>query len=233
LSAAPESPRHAGWNGGDQDRRDAARDAGPRLGHDAGPGHSGDPRVAREGDLGARGDTDEEYIGRDGSEEAPDTGLLSAPVRLPVPGIVEGKAASRGVVRRPVAVLLATAAVVVAVAAVLPWSELSSGDETRTLTGLAVGDGRLTGMLAAVLAWVGCAAAAGRRAFAADVVVAQLAAVGVVAVTAFDVVFGPPTMSSVRGISAAQIAVRAEVGVVLSLVAGLVALLAAALLRRR
>ncbi len=163
--------------------------------------------------VGAEGNENEKA----GEDTVPDAGMPSAPARL----------------ARPAAVLLAVAAAVVAVAAVLPWSELSSGDETRTLTGLAVGDGRLTGLLSVVLAWVGCAAAVGRRAFAADVVVARLAAVGVVAVSAFDVAFGPPTLSSVRGISADRIAVGAEVGVVSSLAAGLLALLAAMLLRRR
>jgi hypothetical protein len=130
-------------------------------------------------------------------------------------------------------VTLAVAALAAAGAAVLPWCELSSGDETRTLTGLTVGDGRLTLVLALVLGWVGCAASAGRRAFAGDVVAARSAAAVIVAVSAFDVALGPPTLSSVRGISADQFELSAQAGVVVSLAAGVLALVAAAGLRRR
>jgi hypothetical protein len=124
-------------------------------------------------------------------------------------------------------VTLAAAALAAAVSAALPWCELSSGDETRTLTGLTVGDGRLTLVLALVMGWIGCSALAGRRAFAGDVVAARSAAAMIVAVSAFDVALGPPTLSSVRGISADRFELSAQAGVVVSLAAGVVALVAA------
>ncbi|WP_157472536.1 hypothetical protein [Frankia sp. EAN1pec] len=133
--------------------------------------------------------------------------------------------------------LLALGGAVAAVAAFLPWSTLTSGDETRTFTGITVGDGRLTLVTGLVMALIGLASlrGRGRRAGgagpagpAADLLVARASALLLVLVSGFDLALGPPSLSSFRAISADVIAVRPQIGVVVTLVAGLVALAAVA-----
>ncbi len=122
------------------------------------------------------------------------------------------------------------------IAAFLPWSTLTSGDETRTFTGLTVGDGRLTlvaglVLLAAGLAGLrGSAGDAARRpggGVLAGGTAARLSAVLLVVLSGFDLAFGPPPLSSFRAISADVFELRPEAGVVVTLAAGAVALYAA------
>jgi hypothetical protein len=136
-------------------------------------------------------------------------------------------------VRLTMATVLVLASTVVGIAALLPWSRLSSRGETRVFTGLAVGDGRVTFLLAVALVTIGLARLAGRPLSDADVTVARLFTVALVAVTVSDLVLGPPTLATFRGISANEIEVRPEVGVLVSAGAAAVALLAALLLRSR
>jgi hypothetical protein len=131
------------------------------------------------------------------------------------------------------AAALVLSSTVAGIAALLPWSRLSSRGETRTFTGLAVGDGRVTFLLAAALVVIGLARLAHRPVSAADVALARLLAVIMAAVAGSDVVLGPPTLATFRGISAGVIEVRPELGVLVSAGAAAVALLASVLLRSR
>jgi hypothetical protein len=131
------------------------------------------------------------------------------------------------------AAVLVLASAVAGIAALLPWSRLSSGGETRTFTGLAVGDGRVTFLLAVALVVIGLARLAHRPLPGADVLAARLLTAILAAVAGSDLVLGPPTLSTFRGISADVIEVRPEAGLLVSAGAGVVALLAALLLRPR
>ncbi|WP_154677039.1 hypothetical protein [Parafrankia discariae] len=138
--------------------------------------------------------------------------------------------------------LLALGGAVAAVAAFLPWSTLTSGDETRTFTGVTVGDGRLTLVAGLLMVLVGLASlrgrgrpagGTGRVGPASDLLVARASALLLVIVSGFDLALGPPSLSSFRAISADVIAVRPQIGVVVTLVAGLVGLVAVARPRPR
>ncbi|WP_131799379.1 hypothetical protein [Parafrankia sp. CH37] len=127
-----------------------------------------------------------------------------------------------------------------AVAAFLPWSTLTGGDETRTFDGVTAGDGRLSLVAGLVLiavgvSWLRGAARPGTGrpgagwlgdGSSAGTAMARLAALLIVAVSGFDLAFGPPPLASFRGISADVFELRPELGVGVTLVAGLVALFA-------
>ncbi|OAA25399.1 hypothetical protein UG55_102259 [Frankia sp. EI5c] len=138
--------------------------------------------------------------------------------------------------RRRDAGLLVLAGGAAAVASFLPWSTLSSGDETRTFTGMTVGDGRLTlvaglTLLAVGVIWLRGGARPGNwwpgGGVPAGASTARLAALLLTVVSGLDLALGPATLSSFRGISADVFEVRPQVGVGVVLVAGLVALFAA------
>ncbi|WP_131746383.1 hypothetical protein [Frankia sp. Cppng1_Ct_nod] len=128
--------------------------------------------------------------------------------------------------------LLAAGGCAAGVAAVLPWSTLSSGDETRTFTGLTVGDGRITLMVGAVLLVMGVVRLVGRRTGVAAATIAVVLGAGVAALAAFDLAMGPPSLAAIRGLSANQFSVVPERGLILTLAAGLVALAGGSLVRR-
>ncbi len=125
---------------------------------------------------------------------------------------------------RFVGLLVGAAGVALGAGAVLPWSIVSSGAETRTFSGLTVGDGRVTVIAGALLIVIGFARVLGRSTGAADGMVVRVLAAGVTVLSTMDIVAGPPSLSSFRGLSADQISVVPESGVVLTLAAALVAL---------
>ncbi len=124
------------------------------------------------------------------------------------------------------------------IAATLPWSTISDGEESRTFTGLTVGDGRITLMLAVVLMVIGAAHVAGRRSGGtggsggSGGTVAMLLGAGVAVFAVMDLVAGPASLSSFRALSANQISVVPASGLVLTLVAGSLACVGGWLLRR-
>ncbi|WP_462203777.1 hypothetical protein [Frankia sp. CcWB3] len=136
---------------------------------------------------------------------------------------------------RPVAALMVVlAAVGAGIGSVLPWSEMSSGDETRTFSGLVVGDGRTIGVLAVMLGAIGVGRLVRRPlAGAIDVALARIIAVLIVIITALDRIYGPPTLASFRAISADAISIRPQAGITVCLGAGLLALIGAVLLQPR
>ena len=146
----------------------------------------------------------------------------------------DGAQAATGGASRLAAAVLALAGAVAAGAALLPWSRLSSGDETRTFTGLVAGDGRLTLLLGLALVLIGGRLVLGRAPAAGgggDGLAARVLALVLVVVAGFDTAIGPPTLSSFRAISADVIELRPEIGPQVTLAAGVVALVAALRLR--
>jgi len=111
-------------------------------------------------------------------------------------------------------------------AAAAPWSSLATSDEERTFTGLTVGDGRYTVVLGLALVVVGAAALARRRMPGEGLLGLVLAAL-LTLIAGGDLLIGPPTLATFRGISADQIAIDPEAGLYVSLAAGILALLAA------
>ncbi|MBL7625808.1 hypothetical protein I7412_01150 [Frankia sp. CN6] len=135
--------------------------------------------------------------------------------------------------RRPLPSFLLLVAGLVAVgAAFAPWSTLVASDERRTFSGLTVGDGRVTLVLGAALTLLGAARLARRRLSVADAALSPLLAGLLVVIAGCDLLIGPPTLATFRGISADRIIVEPEIGLYASLAAGAVALLAAIALRR-
>jgi hypothetical protein len=200
----------------DRYREDALRDGEP--GADHGGRDSDVPRIAAQ----RRGTTVE-----DEDEDA-------RPAPDPRPGWDQPPAAAARRAVRPVAALLLTLSGLVAtVAAALPWSTLATSDEERTFTGLMVGDGRITLVLAVGLGGLGVVRLARRSISDAEVMASWLLSGLLVVITGSDVVWGPPTLASFRGVSADLIAVEPRTGLLVSLVAGLVAVIAAAALPRR
>ncbi|AEH09204.1 MULTISPECIES: hypothetical protein [Protofrankia] len=146
----------------------------------------------------------------------------------PEPGV----GAEPGVGGRFAGVLLTVAGGLGGIAATLPWSTISDGEETRTFTGLTVGDGRITLMVAVVLLVIGAAHVSGRRPGGTEAAVATLLGAGVAVFAVMDLVAGPASLSSFRTLAADQISVAPASGLVLTLVAGLLALVGGWLLRR-
>src|SRR5262249_33450957 len=91
----------------------------------------------------------------------------------------------------------------------------------------------VTFLLAVALVVIGLARLSHRPLSVADVTAARLLAVIMAAIAGSDVVLGPPTLATFRGISAGVIEVRPEPGVLVSAGAAPVALLASVLLRSR
>jgi len=164
------------------------------------------------------------------SEAAPAAAL---PVPRDPPGGEDGPGSGVRPPRRALPSLLLTGSgLVVVVAATMRWSTLATSDERRTFTGLTLGDGRVTLLLGLALALLGLARLARRRLAPGDRLLGPVLAGLVVVLTGSDLLAGPPTLATFRGISADQIAVRPEAGLYLSLAAGAVALLAAFALAR-
>jgi len=150
-----------------------------------------------------------------GGEDGPGSGVRVRPPRRALPSL-----------------LLTGSGLVVVVAATMRWSTLATSDERRTFTGLTLGDGRVTLLLGLALALLGLARLARRRLAPGDALLGPVLAGLAVVLTGSDLLTGPPTLATFRGISADQIAVRPEAGLYLSLAAGAVALLAALALAR-
>ncbi|MCK9902423.1 hypothetical protein MXD63_20375 [Frankia sp. Cpl3] len=175
--------------------------------------------------------------------QLPDAELDPIPVQVPGPALPPSPGAAPGAgpaasprPRRRDAALLALSGGAAAIAAFLPWSTLTSGDETRTFNGLTVGDGRLTLVAGLVLLAAGLAGLRGSADGAArwpgggvlaGGTAARLSAVLLIVLAGFDLAFGPPPLSSFRAISADVFELRPEVGVMVTLAAGVVALYAA------
>jgi len=140
----------------------------------------------------------------------------AAPARQPA-RLARGRLAS---------LVLLAAGLAAAGAAFAPWSTLATNNERRTFTGLTVGDGRFTVLLGIALAVLGLAGLARRR-LSGDGFLGVLLAGLLVVIAGSDLLIGPPTLATFRGISADQIAVEPESGLYLSVAAGVLALLAA------
>ncbi|SNQ50287.1 conserved membrane hypothetical protein [Frankia canadensis] len=138
-----------------------------------------------------------------------------------------------GAAGRGAALAVVVGAVGAVIGSTLPWCTMSSGDETRTFTGIVVGDGRLVLVLAVALAVVALARLARRplTAGAADVLVARLVAAGIIILAALDRMYGPPTLASFRAVSGDRIAIHPGSGILLTLGSGVLALVGAILLR--
>jgi hypothetical protein len=197
--------------------RAAAR---PRPGHPT-PSHGPDARL--DGTRVAVDESADEAVGAR-PDEAGDDARGGGP--RPVDEARRADDAVTAVPRRPVtAVLLFAAGVVIAVAATMRWSTLATTDERRAFTGLAVGDGRITLALGLALAVLGLARLARRWLAPGSALVGMVLAGLVVLVAGGDLLTGPPTLATFRGISADKIAVRPERGLYVSVAAGAVALL--------
>ncbi|ONH31939.1 hypothetical protein [Pseudofrankia asymbiotica] len=132
---------------------------------------------------------------------------------------------------RTASLLLVVAGLAAAGAALAPWSTLATSDEERTFTGLTVGDGRFTVVLGLALTVLGGAGLARRR-LSGDGALGPLLAALLVVIAGSDLLIGPPTLATFRGISADQIVVDPEAGLYVSLAAGVLALMAALVPRR-
>ncbi|KJE23577.1 hypothetical protein FF36_02026 [Frankia torreyi] len=155
---------------------------------------------------------------------------------VPRPGEpVTGSATAPGRTRPAAALAMIVGAVGCVIGSVLPWSEMSSADETRTFNGLVVGDGRLVLVLAVILGALGAARLARRPigGGAADVLVARVVAILIVVIAGLDRAYGPPTLASFRAISADVISIHPQNGIMFTLGSGILALIGAVLLQRR
>jgi hypothetical protein len=193
-----------------------------------------DDRDADSGDLGTR---DDDYRWTQAVEQrrGPATEAGVMPVdRETATGGGEETSRRRGAPRRrPLpSFLLFASGFTVSAAAAMRWSTLATGDEQRTFTGLTVGDGRITLVLGLTLAVLGLARLARWRLTPGDAPLGGVLAGLVVILAGADLLAGPPTLATFRGISADKIVVRPESGLYLSLAAGAVALLAALALAR-
>ncbi|WP_322750021.1 MULTISPECIES: hypothetical protein [unclassified Frankia] len=239
---APGNPKHA-----------AAGPAGAREWATAEPESSLDPRAGHLPDMGSqapggisgqvhareRGVTQRPVAPQSAPQSVAQDAPLEGAVAEHVPDLERGGAgAGRSAQPQPAGagrlagLVVCAAGVAAGAGAVLPWSILSSGAETRTFSGLTVGDGRVTMVAGALLVVIGFARVLGRPTGAADGLVVRVLAAGVTVLSTMDIVAGPPSLSSFRGLSADQISVVPESGLVLTLVAGLVALAGSVRLRR-
>ncbi|WP_206443051.1 hypothetical protein, partial [Candidatus Protofrankia californiensis] len=229
LPGRPAAPKSAEPKSAEPD--DAGPAAGPSGGSRSRSGSSGgslpDGRT-HEGGIPHEdipdGPLPEDSRSEDAPEATPDTdphSSASVVLTEPKPDVRD----------RLAGMLLAGAGGLGGVAAGLPWSRLSDGEDTRTFTGLAVGDGRITLVVAVVLLVIGVARVLGRRSGAADAAVAMVLGAGVAVFAVMDLVAGPPSLSSFRTLSADQISVVPAPGLVLTLVAGLISLAGGWLLR--
>ncbi|WP_261561758.1 hypothetical protein [Frankia tisae] len=165
---------------------------------------------------------------------APGTGESPEPIGATGQG-VPGSAPGPGTTRPVAALAMIVGAVGCVVGSVLPWSEMSSADETRTFNGIVAGDGRLVLVLAVLLGVVGAARLARRPigGRTADILVARLAAAMIVVIAGLDRAYGPPTLASFRAISADVISIHPQNGIMVTLASGIIALIGAVLLRPR
>ncbi|MCL9797681.1 hypothetical protein, partial [Frankia sp. AgKG'84/4] len=151
----------------------------------------------------------------------------------PVPAEADAPRAEPGQVRSAAALAMIVGAAGAAIGSTLPWSTMTSRDETRTFSGVVVGDGRLVLVLAVLVALI----AVGRLAHrpfgpgGADLLTARLVSAAIIVVAVFDRMYGPPTLASFRAVSADQIAIVPEAGLTLTLGSGVVALVGAILLQ--
>ncbi|WP_193790316.1 MULTISPECIES: hypothetical protein [Frankia] len=148
---------------------------------------------------------------------------------------VTGPATAPDRTRPAAALAMIVGAVGSVIGSVLPWSEMSSADETRTFNGIVVGDGRVVLVLAVLLGIVGAARLVRRPigGSAADVLVARVVAILIVVIAGLDRAYGPPTLASFRAISADVISIHPQNGVMVTLLSGILALIGAVLLERR
>ncbi|MCM3922072.1 hypothetical protein ND748_10425 [Frankia sp. AiPs1] len=166
----------------------------------------------------------------------PTPGADEPPQRLGAAGqAVTGPATAPGRTRPAAALAMIVGAVGCVIGSVLPWSEMSSADETRTFSGIVVGDGRLVLVLAVILGVVAAARLARRPigGGAADVLAARIIAILIVVIAGLDRAYGPPTLASFRAISADVISIHPQNGIMLTLGSGILALIGAGLLQRR
>ncbi|OHV36389.1 MULTISPECIES: hypothetical protein [Pseudofrankia] len=212
-------------------RREAARaERGAELGRDAdevpAEGDHGSDESESESESGSGSESGLDGGGRPPAAEQdagrPARGWLPDPPEAPTARPVRGRMAS---------LTLVVAGLAAAGAALAPWSTLASSDEERTFTGLTVGDGRFTVVLGLALAVLGVAGLARRR-LSGDGPLGPVLAGLLVVMAGGDLLIGPPTLATFRGISADQIVVRPEAGLYVSLVAGVLALVAALMPRR-
>jgi hypothetical protein len=199
-----------------------------------------DPAPDRGGDTGGASDDDAgpSVAGVRRRDPRPDRSVPSRPdpreSAAAVDEVVAPDAAQASGRARPAAALaMVVGAAGAAVGSTMPWSTMTSGNETRTFSGVVVGDGRLVLVLAALVGAVALARLA-RRPFgigATDVLIARLVAAGIIAVAAFDRMYGPPTLASFRAVSADQISIHPETGIMITLGSGALALIGAILLR--
>ncbi|OHV69206.1 hypothetical protein [Pseudofrankia sp. BMG5.36] len=171
---------------------------------------------------GAEADGDWGAPGADHAAGGPERGWSSDPAGAPPARPARGRMAS---------LMLVVAGLAAAGAALAPWSTLATSDEERTFTGLTVGDGRFTVVLGLALAVLGGAGLARRR-LSGDGALGPLLASLLIVIAGSDLLIGPPTLASFRGISADQIVVEPEAGLYASLAAGVLALMAALVPRR-
>ncbi|MCK9894866.1 hypothetical protein MXD60_09695 [Frankia sp. AgB32] len=150
----------------------------------------------------------------------------------PVPVEAAPSRPAPGQVRSAAALAMVLGAAGAAIGSAMPWSTMTSRDETRTFSGVVVGDGRLILVLAMLVALIALARLA-RRPLGpggSDILAARLVSAGIIVVAAFDRMYGPPTLASFRAVSADQIAINPEGGLTLTLGSGVVALVGAILL---
>ncbi len=252
-------PEPSSWSASERGTRTASRTDSERWTPGVERRPQSDPRPAPARDPGpvaadaARDDVgrpgaDREVTPRDGSgtsrrdDARPREPLLepAAPMRGghrspgPVPGEAAASRAEPSQVRRSAAALaMVVGAAGAAIGSAMPWSTMTSRDETRTFSGVVVGDGRLILVLAVLVALI----AVGRLAHrplgpgGADILAARLVSAAIIVVAVFDRIYGPPTLASFRAVSADQIAIIPEVGLTLTLGSGVVALAGAILLQ--
>ncbi|EIV90960.1 hypothetical protein FraQA3DRAFT_0376 [Frankia sp. QA3] len=196
------------------------------------PGEQADPRRSSAGPVRGAVPEREQRPGPVGS--APGAGGSLEPVGAAGQDVTAS--ATRPARTRPAAALaMIVGAVGCVIGSVLPWSEMSSADETRSFNGIVVGDGRLVGVLAVILAVVGAARLARRPigGGAADILVARLVAILIVVIAGLDRAYGPPTLASFRAVSADVISIHPQNGIMVTLGSGVLALIGAVLLQAR
>jgi hypothetical protein len=157
----------------------------------------------------------------------------AVPSAVASPAPVSPTSAPAGVAGRGAALAVAVGAVGAVIGSALPWSTMSSGDETRSFTGVVVGDGRVVLVLAVCLGAVAVARLLRRplSAGTADILVARLVSGAIIVLAALDRMYGPPTLASFRAVSGDRIAIHPGGGIMLTLASGVVALIGAILLR--
>lgn len=196
------------------------------------PGKPADPDRASVDPV--RGAVPERGQRSDPVPPAPGTGESPESVGATGQG-VPGSALGPGTTRPVAALAVIVGAVGCVIGSVLPWSEMSSANETRTFNGIVVGDGRLVLVLAVLLGVVGAARLARRPigGRTADILVARLVAIMIVVIAGLDRAYGPPTLASFRAISADVISIHPQNGIMFTLGSGILALIGAVLLQPR